>query len=72
MAAECEVIVAGVVDVLSAIDPGGRTGNSFVQFEKRISNSEPGCAIIDNADLLVTRVQMEAVVLLRDVGSAGR
>ena len=58
VAGKSEVVVAGIVDVLAAADLGGRARNSLVQFEERVADAQPGRAIIDDANLLVTRMQI--------------
>lgn len=68
VAGHVQVVVAGVVDVAVAADPGGGAGGAFMQFEEGVLDAEAAGAVVDDAQLLVAGVEMEAVVFLGDLG----
>ena len=48
-----------------------RIGTAIVKLEKRAFDTQPRGTIVDDAQLLILRVQMKAVVRLRNIGLGG-
>ena len=60
-----QIVVTGKVDVFAPVDQRGGPGDAVVNLEEGIGDPQACAAVLDDAQLLVTRVTIEAIPLFR-------